>query len=1835
MAGMTSLRSWLTALPEPVKSPRRTRGRVPVTNIRARFEQLEDRFLLAGSIDAPTSTTSGAAGPQAGFEVLPTGQSTGQPVGSGAAGTVLAFPGAEGFGANTPGGRGGQVIEVTHLNDSGVGSLRAAIEAVGPRIVVFRVGGTIELQDELEITHPFITIAGQTAPGDGITIKNHDLRIDTHDVIIRYLRLRSGPGGSQDAVHVGDGAHNIILDHNSFSWATDENASATGGAHDVTFQWNIISEGLSNSTHPEGPHSRGSLFADSTNISVHHNLYAHNEARNPRIGNADNTYGTQTVDVVNNVIYNWGKRATEIKDFVQANIVNNYYRLGPDSTGYTVDGTPEVSVFGANATSRSIFIDGNVGPTCPAGCVDDWVMVGLSSGAPISVQQQSATRHEAPLVTTTTAEVAFDQVLASAGAILPARDSVDQRVIDDVVHGTGSIIDDPADVGGWPLFQSGTPPTDTDHDGSPDAWELLYGFDPDDPADGSQDADGDGYTNVEEYLNSTIPISEIPPSANDDVATTLVGTPVSVDVMANDDLGNPPTTIIGVTQPANGMVSIDTGGAAVTYSPTGLFAGTDVFTYTVQDHDGQTSTASVTVTVWQPNDPPTAADDQAVTDEDTAVVIDVLANDADPNDDPLTITAVTQGTFGTVTINPNQTVTYQPAANDHGSDSFTYTVSDSRGASQSANVLVTVAPINDAPVAEDDAATTNFEVPVTIDPLGNDSDVEDDDLVVSAVSDAGHGTVQINLDQSITYSPDPDFSGTDWFTYTVQDSGAATDSAAVSVTVMPPTHYLDVRIDSNDDDAEERDDGTVRLNSSDLELVFDRSDQHIGLRFNQVTIPPNATILEAYVQFQVDETGEDPTTLSVYGQAVDDAPEFEDSTSNISSRTPTLAAVMWTPPAWTTVEEAGIDQRTPNIAQVIQEIVGRPGWSSGNSLAVLINGSGERVAESHDGTASAAPLLHVAYTVIPNQSPVINDQSFPAIDEHSPAGTFVGTVSATDSDPGQSLSYSITGGNPGDAFTIHSSTGEVTIANAATVDFETTPTVSLNVLVTDSGVPINSDTAIVTIDLNDLNESPMLADQVLAVDENSPLHTVVGSIVASDPDFGQSLTYEIRSGNTGNAFAIDPLTGELTIATSAALDFEAMPSYDLTVDVLDDGIPNLADTATVTVNLNDVNEPPDIDDRSFVIDEHSPAGTLIGTVVAFDPDLGDELTYRVTGGNENGALALDGSTGAITVADRLVLDFESMPAIVLTVQVDDSGAVTLSDTATITVHLNNIEEPANTPPQIEAQVFSIAENSADATLVGSVIASDADAGQLLSFAITSGNIGDAFAIDATTGAVTVTNSAMLDFETTPEFMLEVQVTDDGFFNLSDTATVTISLIDDPENPPVMLAIPIATNDDDAEQQPSGAVRLGSRDLELVDGQTVGLRFALPIPAGVTISHAYIQFTTDEEKSGETTLTIEGEAADDALPFEQSDDNISSRPRTSAQVSWNPVPWTSVGQAGPEQQTPDISAVIQEIVNRPGWSADQALVLIITGDGVRTAETYDGEPNQAPVLHVEYLSSPPSDQPPTVDAGPDQTIVLPASAMLDGTVTDDGLGGGIVSIQWTQVGGPESVTFDDASSVDTAVTFPAPGTYVLRLTAADSQFTSSDEINVQVQAADTTISIERRVASSTDDAEERPSGAIDIDSSDLEFVEAQSDQTVGLRFNDIDVPQGATITNAYIQFQVDETSSQTTNLSIHGQADDDAPTFTTEDEDITSRPLTLTSVLWTPPEWDDVEDAGIDQQTPNIAAVIQEIVNRPGWASGNALVVIVSGLGKRVAESYDGLAEAAPLLVLEYSLVDAG
>lgn len=430
-----------------------------------------------------------------------------------------AFPGAEGFGANSQGGRGGRVIAVTHLNDRGAGSLRACVEAQGPRTCVFRVAGHIIVKRRMEIRNPYITIAGQTAPGGGITLKidpSNDqgpLSVKTHDVVLRYLRFRPGNGSLSpiagetntniDAITIGNSevanqVYNVMIDHCSFSWATDENINIWDDTRDLTLQWNIISEALHCVAGNLDCHSKGLLIASkgSKRISIHHNLLAHNVGRNPLIK------ASGIIDLVNNVMHvpynivgavddeygpfnsNW------VGNYLQANYENTYgvWDLNTRSScgaKYYLENNIDIQHKSSLSAPESHFVHpANHGRNC------------IVSG-----------RFDAAHVTTTSPFQAFDEVLAGAGATLPARDAIDKRVVKDVRNQVYRVVHDPSQVGGWLSVAPASPAADTDHDGMADSWELTYfsALARGSSTHSSDDFDGDGYTDLEEYLNGTDP----------------------------------------------------------------------------------------------------------------------------------------------------------------------------------------------------------------------------------------------------------------------------------------------------------------------------------------------------------------------------------------------------------------------------------------------------------------------------------------------------------------------------------------------------------------------------------------------------------------------------------------------------------------------------------------------------------------------------------------------------------------------------------------------------------------------------------------------------------------------------------------------------------------------------------------------------------------------------------------------------------------------------------------------------------------------------------------------------------------------------------------------------------------------------------------------------------------------------------------------------------------------------------------------------------------------------------------------------------------------------------
>ncbi len=421
------------------------------------------------------------------------------PCASSATAQIVAFPGAEGAGKFAIGGRDGDVYVVSNLNDSGAGSLRDAINTApaSGRMVVFSVGGTINLLTDIDVTRPKITIAGQTAPG-GITLARRALRIsNTNNIILQHIAVRPGDYYTAPNVYEPDsiwinGSNNVILDHVSASWSTDEVLSVTHGSTNVTVQWSLITEALHNSNHSKGNHGYGGIIHGGE-TTLHHNLYAHNRSRNPATGNWDKEapISPAHLDIVNNVIFNPGDRYSYSggDDQYQVNWTGNFGIEGPSTTR-------EDELFHPNNVNSVVYYANNYYDG------DDDGLLALTP-APASTLTGVYTSSGGPIATTnppnqTSAPIAYTQILSYAGAVAH-RDPIDKRIINSVVRQVGAHIDSQNQVGGW---YSPTPTnTIVDPDGLPDWWKIKNGLNPNDNTIGRQKPVPGGYTYLESYLH--------------------------------------------------------------------------------------------------------------------------------------------------------------------------------------------------------------------------------------------------------------------------------------------------------------------------------------------------------------------------------------------------------------------------------------------------------------------------------------------------------------------------------------------------------------------------------------------------------------------------------------------------------------------------------------------------------------------------------------------------------------------------------------------------------------------------------------------------------------------------------------------------------------------------------------------------------------------------------------------------------------------------------------------------------------------------------------------------------------------------------------------------------------------------------------------------------------------------------------------------------------------------------------------------------------------------------------------------------------------------------------
>ncbi len=813
---------------------------------------------------------------------------------------------------------------------------------------------------------------------------------------------------------------------------------------------------------------------------------------------------------------------------------------------------------------------------------------------------------------------------------------------------------------------------------------------------------------------------------------------------------------------------------------------------------------------------------------------------------------------------------------------------------------------------------------------------------------------------------------------------------------------VDVRIAASADDAEESNSGSVLLTSTDLELVYDGSNQTVGLRFPGLNVPQGAEVLEAWVQFEADETSSSAASVQIQAQAADNAPTFTTAKNNVSSRARALGTVPWIPPPWTTTGVAGPAQRTPNLAALIQAVVDRPGWAPGNALALLITGTNKRTAESYNGRAAGAPLLHVAYAL-----PEVNDP--PAVSVLSPAhrsqfvsgetvplqataddpedgdlGDMLLWVSSRDGIVAQGASAELTGLSVG----IHTLTAHAT-------DFDGLRTsVSVDVQISAEGHVLVGAGDIARCSTTNASEATaQLLDQtfggVFTLGDNAyPDGTAAEYAGCYGPTWGRHRARTRPSAGNHEYHVADAAAYFDYFGAAAGDPSQGWYSYEVGawhVVVLNSNCAEIGGctasspqaqwlSADLTAHPSDCtlamwHHPRFSSGESHgshtfmapfwtILQQHGADLTLAGhehLYERFAPQnaqgAADPLGIRQftvgTGGAglylfdptlPNSEVRYNGGFGVL----KLTLHDTSYDWSFLPV-----AGTTFTDSGSASCVMAG--GPGNHPPSVQITAPAAGASFVVGSPVGfAATAADDEDGSLSAALAWSSDRDGALGFGAafTTSALSIGTH-----------VVTASVSDTGGLSASAQRSIVVA----PATPTTqMIEQRIPTGPDDAEEDTSTRdMFLGSADLELGEDagdQYVGLRFtALAIPQGARITDAWLQFQADGSTSTSTSVQVFGHDTDDAPAFTRTDRDISNRARTAATVSWAPAAW-GAGQQGPAQRTPSLVALIQEIVDRSGWAPGRDLVLIVEGvSGLRRAQSYEGDRLSAPLLHVEYTA----------------------------------------------------------------------------------------------------------------------------------------------------------------------------------------------------------------------------------------------------------------------------------------
>ena len=1131
------------------------------------------------------------------------------------------------------------------------------------------------------------------------------------------------------------------------------------------------------------------------------------------------------------------------------------------------------------------------------------------------------------------------------------------------------------------------------------------------------------------------------------------------------------------------------------------------------------------------------------------------------------------------------------------------------------------------------------------------------------------------------------------------------------------------RITEGDDDAEEHASGYVSLTSSDLELANDpgRGDQVIGLRFQGLNIPQGARIVSASIQFTAEDNENDnPSSLTISGEANDNPGGFLASYQNVSTRPRTNALVQWAPAEWQNVGDAGTAQQTPDLSTIIQEIVDRNSYSSNSSIVLLIEGNGRRVAESFNGSASEAPQLCIEYatSTVSFDCPVLqanigslcNDGNPNTINDAIDAncnctGTPVACPGIGDAD-GDGLCADVDCDDnnpnittqPGDACNDGDNTtiNDIIDANCNCTGTPTTCTgigdadgdgVCADVDCDDNNPNITSQTGDACNDGDNTTVNDVIdancncagtpttctgigdadGDGVCAdvdCDDNDPNITsqVGGACNDGDPTTIND-SYDANcncAGTPTDCTGIGDADGDGVCADVDCDDSD--PSITTQAgDACNDGDPttindafdancNCAGTPTACTDIGDADGDGicadlDCDDNdpgittqpgdacndgnnttvNDVIDANcncagtptacTGIGDADGDGVCADVDCDDNDPEITT---QPGDTCNDGDN--TTVNDTIDANCNCAGTPTACTGIGDADG----DGICADVDCNDLN------PNITSQPGD-ACNDGNPNTINDLIDANCNC---VGTVVPCPGIGDADGDGVCADVDCDDNDPNITAQ-------PGEACNDGDPNtVGETIQADCSCGGGSAGiAPSLTCSRINNVRDDAEEQPSGQIRLASNDLELANDpntgdQVIGMRFGgLNIPQGAYIVSARLQFTVENTNDlSPANLTIYGEASNDGGRFSGASHNISSRPRTDASANWMPSEWTSNHEAGFAQQSPDLSPIIQEIVSRNGFSTNSRIVLIIEGSGRRSAESFEGYASRAPQLCVEYLTTPPNVDCPalsgnygaTCDDGNPNTYndQIDSNCNCTGTPTPcpgigDADGDGICADTDCDDNDP-NITYQPGDTCDDG----DPNTVGETIQA---------DCSCGGGAASPTLSCVQ-VNHSSDDAEEWPNGQIDLTSTDLELALDfnHGSQVAGMRFNGLNIPQGSRILKARIQFTVDDTQNEDLcNLRIYGEASDHASSFADINQNISSRPPTHALVEWAPSGWSPVGSAGFAQQSPDLSPILQEIVNRSGYSSASSIAIMIDGVGRRSAESFDGSASKAAELCVEY------